>query len=156
MRMQGSVSAAFGCFLLLLSVESQAEGLSAVVGHYRYEQYSVTLPNGRVLGLSDIGATSASLDISATGTITLRMTMKAGNTIEQTAKVSEAHFTGAQGYWVAQWPDMNYPVKAQIRISADTLTSDTQFDSRADTERFGSKEHAVLRKDNGSPDDARK
>lgn len=147
MRMQRSLSATFGCFLLLLSVESQAEGLSAVVGHYRYEQYSVTLPNGRVLRLSDIGATSASLDISATGTITLRMTMKAGNTIEQTAKVSEAHFAGSQGYWVAQWPDMNYPVKAQIKISADTLTSDTQFDNRADTERFGSKEHAVLRKD---------
>lgn len=140
-------SAAGAVFLLLLSVESQAEGLSAVAGHYRYEQYSVTLPNGRVLSLADIGATSAALEILATGTITLRMTMKAGNTVVQTAKVSEAHFAESQGYWLAQWPDMKYPVKAQIRISGSTLTSDTQFDNRADTVRFGSREHAVLRKD---------
>ena len=147
MNIQRLMSTAFGVLFLLLSVESRGEGLAAVAGHYRYEQYIVTLPNGRVLSLSDIGATSASLDIAATGTITLRMTMKSGKTIEQTAKVSEVHFAGSQGYWVAQWPDMNYPVKVQIKISADTLTSDTQFDNRADTERFGSKEHAVLRKE---------
>jgi hypothetical protein len=147
MRMQELAASAFGCFMLLLSVVAQAQGLSAVAGHYRYEQYSVTLPNGRVLGLNDLGATNAFLDISETGTITLRMTMKAGNTIEQTAKVLESHFAKAKGYWIAQWPDMNYPVRAQIKISASTLTSDTRFDDRSDTERFGSIEHAVLRKE---------
>jgi len=138
---------AFGCFVLFLSVAARAEGLAAVAGHYRYEQYSVTLPNGRVLGLNDLGATNAFLDISATGTITLRMRMKAGNTVRQTARVLEANFAQAKGYWIAQWPDMNYPVRAQIKISAGTLTSDTRFDDRSDVGRFGSVEHAVLRKE---------
>jgi hypothetical protein len=147
MRIRWLAASALGCFVLFLSVVAQADGLAVVAGHYRYEQYSVTLPNGRVLGLNDLGATNAFLDISETGTITLRMTMKAGNTIEQTAKVLEAHFAQAKGYWVAQWPDVNYPVRAQIKISAGTLTSDTRFDVRSDVERFGSVEHAVLRKE---------
>jgi hypothetical protein len=58
-----------------------------VAGHYRYEQYLVTLPDGRALQLKDLGATAAFLDISEAGSITLRMTMRAGNTVVQTAKV---------------------------------------------------------------------
>jgi hypothetical protein len=121
-----------------------------VAGHYRYEKYTVTLPNGRVLGLNDLGATDAFLDISEKGSITLRMTMKAGNTVTETAKVVDAHFTQEKGYWIAQWPDMTKPVKAQITISGSTLTSDTTFDDRSDAERYGSVEHAVLRKAKGT------
>lgn len=132
--------------LILLPVAASAADLSVVVGHYRYEQYSVTLPNQRVLSLGDIGASEAFLDISANGIITLRMTMKAGNVVTETAQVVEAHFSGAKGYWVAQWPDMMTPVRAQISIGADGLVSDTHFDDKSDKERFGSVEHAVLRK----------
>jgi hypothetical protein len=143
------ISQAFGC-LCIFSAIAAAGDLSAVTGHYRYEEYNVTLPNGRVLGLGDIGASKAFLDISETGTVTLRMIMKAGNTITQTAKVIDAHFSQGKGYWVAQWPDMSKPVRAQITISAGILTSDTSFDDRSDAERYGSVEHAVLRKEDGT------
>jgi hypothetical protein len=149
MRKPTLVILAVGCLMSLYSAISTAGDLSALAGHYRYEQYSVTLPNGRVLALNDLGATDAFLDISDTGSITLRMTMKAGNTVTETAKVLEVHFVQGRGYWIAQWPDMNKPVRAQIKISGNTLTSDTSFDDRSDVERYGSIEHAVLRKATG-------
>jgi hypothetical protein len=139
-----------GCLACLFSELAAAGDLSDVAGHYRYEEYNVSLPNGRVLHLSDLGATDAFLDISPTGTITLRMTMKVGNTVTQTAKVVEAHFVQGKGYWIAQWPDMSKPVKAQIVMSAQTLTTDTSFDDRSDVDRYGAVEHAVLRKANGT------
>jgi hypothetical protein len=140
----------FCCLVCLFSEVAAAGDLSAVAGHYRYEEYDVSLPNGRVLHLSDLGATDAFLDISLMGTITLRMTMKAGNTVTQTANVIEANFAQGNGYWIAQWPDMSKPVKARIAISAQTLTSDTTFDDRSDVDRYGTVEHAVLRKANGT------
>jgi hypothetical protein len=142
---------ALGCPASLYPAVSTAGELSAVAGHYRYEQYRVTLPNGRVLALKDLGATNAFLDISDTGrTVTLRMRMRAGNTVTETAKVIEAHFAEGRGYWVAQWPDMSKPVRAQIKISGNTLSSETRFDDRADVQRYGSVEHAVLRKTTGN------
>jgi hypothetical protein len=136
-----------GCLMLTLSAAALAGDLASIAGRYRYDQYSVTLPNSRVLGLADLGASKAFLDISASGTITLRMTMKAGNTVTESAKVLEAHISGTKGYWIAQWPDMAKPVRAEITLSGDTLTSDTRFDDKSDPERFGSVEHAVLRKE---------
>jgi hypothetical protein len=128
------------------SVFAAAADLSEVAGHYQYDTYSVKLANGRELSLSDLGAAEAFLDISEGGTITLRMRMRAGKTITQTAHVIQAHFSGPTGYWIAQWPNMAYPVRAQIRLAGGTLISDTHFTDRADTARFGSVEHAVLRR----------
>jgi hypothetical protein len=143
-----SAKACFGAFaaLILWSVASAGE-LSAVAGHYRYQQYVVTLPNGRVLQLKDLGASEAFLDISETE-ITLRMTMLAGNTVTQSAKVLEAHFNKGAGYWMAQWPDMKGPVRANITLLGDVLTSDTKFDNQADPQ-YGSSEHAVLKRVSG-------
>ena len=131
----------------ILSGTVEAADLSAVAGHYRYEQYDVTLPDGRVLHLKDLGASEAFLDISNAG-ITLRMTMVAGNTVTQTAKVLEAHFDNGVGYWVAQWPDMKGPVRANVTTSGNVLTSDTRFDNRTDPQ-FGSSERAVLKRMSG-------
>jgi hypothetical protein len=131
-----------GCFA---SVMAAAADLSAIAGHYHYEQEVVTLPDGRVLQLKDMGATDAFLYISAEGTITLRMVMKAGDPMVETAKVLESNILHGKGYWIAQWPDMHGPVKAQITLAAGVLTSDTHFDDRADPDRFGSVEHAVLK-----------
>jgi hypothetical protein len=83
---------------LIVSGAARAADLSAVAGHYRYEQYVVTLPDGRVLHLKDLGASEAFLDVSDAG-ITLRMTMTAGNTVTQSARVLEAHFEKGAGYW---------------------------------------------------------
>ena len=138
--------AGFVFFSLLLPMAAMAGNLSPVAGHYRYEQYSVTLPSQRVLNLNDLGATDAFLDISDNGTITLRMTMKTGNMVTETAKVLEAHFSGAKGYWIAQWPDMANPVRAQLVFDKGVLMSTTHFEDKSDAQRFGSTEHAVLRK----------
>jgi len=126
---------------------ASAGDLTQLAGHYRYEQYAVTLPDGRVLHLKDLGASDAFLDVSDVG-ITLRMTMLAGNTVTQSAKVLEAHCAKGEGYWIAQWPDMKGPVRANITLVGDVLTSDTKFDNRADPQ-FGSSEHAVLKRVSG-------
>jgi hypothetical protein len=40
-------------------------------------------------------------------------------------------------------------MRAQIVFAAGSLTSDTRFEDRSDSERFGSIEHAVLQKMGG-------
>jgi len=136
-----------GALLATWCVLAAAADLSQVAGYYRYDTYSVKLPNGRELGLNDLGATEAFLDISKSGTITLRMRMRAGKTVTQTAHVIQAQFSVPAGYWIAQWPDMAYPVRAEIKLArGGTLISDTHFTDRSDPARFGSVEHAVLRK----------
>lgn len=142
------MEAGFGALLTTWCILAAAADLSQVAGHYRYDGYSVKLPNGRQLSLNDLGATEAFLDISASGTITLRMRMRTGKRVTQTAHVIDANFSGPNGFWIAQWPDMTYPVRAEIRLAADTLISDTHFTDRSDTARFGSVEHAVLRRQN--------
>jgi hypothetical protein len=57
----------------------------------------------------------------------------------------EAHFNKGAGYWKAQWPDMKGPVRANITLVGDVLTSDTRFDNQADAQ-YGSSEHAVLKR----------
>jgi hypothetical protein len=76
--------------------------------------------------------------------------MRTGKRVTETAKVIEAYICQGKGYWVAQWPDMKTPVRAQITISGSMLTSDTRFDDRSDVKRYGSVEHAVPRKLNGT------
>jgi hypothetical protein len=137
-----------GFAAILMSGVVAAGDLSAVAGHYRYEQYAVTLSDGRVLHLKDLGGSEAFLDVSDTG-ITLRMTMVAGNTVAQSAKILEAYFDKGAGYWIAQWPDMKGPVRANITLVGDVLTSDTRFDNRADAQQYGSSEHAVLKRVSG-------
>jgi len=129
---------------MILAGATGAGEFSPVAGHYRYEQYVVTLPDGRTLQLKDLGVSEAFLDVSATE-ITLQMTMSRGNTVTQSAKVLEAHFSKGTGYWKAKWPDMKGPVRANITLVGDVLTSDTRFDNRADPQ-FGSNEHAVLKR----------
>jgi hypothetical protein len=136
----------FDCVSRIDIVRRRERG--GLMGHYRYEQYAVTVPDGRVLHLKDLGASEAFLDISDTG-ITLRMTMLAGNALKQTAKVLDAHFDKGTGYWVAQWADMKGPVRANVTLVGDVLTSHTQFDNKADLQ-YGSSEHAVLRKVSGN------
>jgi hypothetical protein len=132
--------------VLLGPATAAADGLDSIAGHYVYTDYQVSLPNGKRLGLSDLGAREATLDVSAAGTITLRMKMSSGAVVTQTARVLETHVENGVGYWVARWPDMSYPVRAQFRMSSETLTTETKFENRADTERFGSVERATLRR----------
>jgi hypothetical protein len=131
---------------LLIPGLAMAGDISPVVGHYRYQDYAATLADGRVIKLQDMGATDAFLDISEDGVITLRMTMATGNPVVQSAKVLDAHFVNGKGYWVAKWPDMTYPVRANVTLVGELLTSDSRFDDKSDPLRYGSAEHAVLKR----------
>ena len=131
---------------LLIPGLAMAGDISPVVGHYRYQDYAATLADGRVIKLQDMGATDAFLDISEDGVITLRMTMATGNPVVQSAKVLEAHFVSGKGHWVAKWPDMTYAVRANVTLVGELLTSDSRFDDKSDPLRFGSTEHAVLKR----------
>lgn len=131
--------------LLLLPVLAAAADADRVSGHYRYTGYQVTLPNGRVIGLKEMGASEASLDIAVPArTITLRMTMGTGRVFEQSARILQWQVGATGGYWIAQWPDMKYPVKAVISVAGTRLTSETRFDHPEDMDRFGTVERAVL------------
>ena len=55
-----------GALLTMCCVLAAAADLSQVAGHYRYDRYIVKLPNGREVGLNDLGATEASLDAAIT------------------------------------------------------------------------------------------
>jgi hypothetical protein len=131
--------------LIFVSARASAGDLAAIAGHYAYSEYSVTFPNGRVLHLKDLGAVSAVLDINE-NTLTLRMTMRSGQVVTESAKILETHLSNGSGYWLAQWPDMAYPVKAQISVQGTTLASVTKFDNSSDAERYGSVESATLTK----------
>jgi hypothetical protein len=130
------------CLFPMLVAAADADRIS---GHYLYTGYQVTLPNGRVIGLKEMGASDASLDIAVRDrTITLRMTMGTGRVVEQSARIVEWNVGPAGGYWIAQWPDMKYPVKAVVSVAGTRLTSETRFDHPEDMDRFGTVERAVL------------
>lgn len=120
--------------------------LSPIVGRYSYAAYAVTLPSGRVLHLRDINATSASLDITDSDTVTLRMTMSSGQVVVQKAHLLEAHLANGVGFWRAKWPDMNYAVRTDITVKGDILTTVIKFNNPLDEQRYGSVERATLKK----------
>ncbi|MFM2287091.1 MAG: hypothetical protein RL684_234 [Pseudomonadota bacterium] len=130
--------------VLAIAIASAADA-DRISGHYRYTSYQVTLPNGRVIGLKEMGASEASLDISVpTRTITLHMTRGTGRVVDESARIVEWAVGPTGGYWIAQWPDMKYPVKAVISVAGTRLTSETHFDHADDMDRFGTIERAVL------------
>lgn len=135
---------------LLGKVEKQVEAdpllasLGTLAGHYTYESYRMTMLSGQVLGLKELGYTAATLDIDAQGTLTRRMTMTNGKVVTETAKILEVKLDDNSGYWIAQWPDIRYPVQADISFERGRLVSRTQFEDLADTPRFGNVELAIM------------
>ena len=120
--------------------------LAPIVGRYAYTDYSVTLPTGRVLHLRDLNATSASLELTDSDSLTLRMTLNSGEVVVQTAHLLEAHFANGVGFWRAKWPDMSYPVRTDITVKGDTLTTVIKFENPFDDRRYGSIERGTLKK----------
>ena len=132
--------------LVVAPTLATAGELSTIVGRYSYADYAVTLPSGRVLHLEDLNATSGSLEVSDSGSITLRLTLRSGEVVVQTAHLLEAHLSNGTGYWRAKWPDMNYAVRTDVTVKGDTLTTVTKFDNAFDEKRLGSVERASLTK----------
>lgn len=136
----------FAVALFAVTTLARAGELSPLLGRYSYADYAVTLPSGRVLHLRDLNATSASLDITGSDTVTLRMTMTSGQVVVETARILEAHFAKGAGFWRAKWPDMSYAVRTDVTVKGDTLTTVTKFDNPFDEQRYGSVERATLKK----------
>jgi hypothetical protein len=140
------VKAFLAAMLVVVATVAGAGELATIAGRYSYADYAVTLPSGRVLKLGDLNATSGSLEVSDSDSITLRLTLSSGEVVVQTAHLLEAHFSNGAGYWRAKWPDMSYPVRTDITVKGNTLTTVTKFDNPFDEKRYGSVERASLRK----------
>jgi hypothetical protein len=132
--------------LLVFSGSCWADGLASIAGRYAYTEYRLTLANGRVLNLADIGADRATLDITGKGSVILRMHMRNGHDVLAEGKVLDVSISGRRGYCVVKWPYMTYSVRAELLVHGDELRSETRFDDRSDAPRYGSVESAVLQR----------
>ena len=136
-------------FLLLIalfSLPTWAGDLSPIAGRYVYDQYQVTLPRGRTLGFKDLNARSADLDLRNDAKVVLYMKMLDGSVARTEARIIEAKVGAGKGYWLAQWPDMDYPVLANFKYHDDVLEYTIKFENPNDKLRYGSMEKATLRK----------
>ncbi len=129
--------------VVMLAAPVMAGDLSAISGRYSYARYSLTLADGRQLGLQDLGATRGVLDIDKS-TIELIMVMADGKVIRARARVLSAEVGANSGHWIAQWPDMSYPVRADFSYSKDAVDYTTKFQEPSDPQRYGSEERAHL------------
>ncbi|MFZ6681865.1 hypothetical protein [Undibacterium sp. Tian12W] len=127
-----------------------AGDLDKITGKYNYEQYRLTMANGKTLSMSDIGAKSMSIEVKKDSTISMKMFMIDGKIIASDALIKEIKIDGNKGYWIAQWPEMNYPVKKLFSINGSQIEYDIKFENAQDLLRYGMHEHAVLRKTNAS------
>jgi hypothetical protein len=132
--------------LLAITGSCWADGLASIAGRYAYTEYRVTLANGRVLGLADIGADKATIDVTGKGSVILRMHMRNGRDVLSEGKILDASISGRRGFCVVKWPDMSYAVRAELLVHGDELRSETRFDDRSDSARYGSVESAVLQR----------
>ncbi len=133
-------------FLLLISTLASAGDIDKIVGKYQYDQYRLWFRDGRVLSLANLGARSATLEIKSDDTLTLNMQMSDGKTIVETATIKQLKIKGNRGYMLAQWPNMNYPVKKNFTLGKNSIRYTIRFEDKSDTARFGSVEEAVLEK----------
>jgi hypothetical protein len=129
--------------LVIQAAPVLAGDLSGIAGHYNYAGYTVTLADGRQLGLGDLGATRAALDIDKSS-IELIMLMANGKVMRERARVLSAEIGASSGHWIAQWPEMSYPVRADFTYTRDTVDYTTRFQDPSDPQRYGSAEHAHL------------
>ncbi|MFZ6709611.1 hypothetical protein [Undibacterium sp. TC9W] len=137
-------------FLFMASGWACAGDLDKITGKYNYEQYRLTMANGKTLSMSDIGAKSITIEVKKDSTIAMKMFMIDGRTIASDALIKEIKINGNKGYWIAQWPEMNYPVKKLFSINGSQIEYDIKFENAQDLSRYGMHEHAVLRKTNAS------
>jgi hypothetical protein len=139
----------FVAILLLASSVARSAEIDAIAGQYVYDAYKTTLKNGAVLSLQQLGAKSATLAILPNMTVRMEMKMLDGTSTVTEAKILEVKTTGTSGYFMAQWPGMDYPVKEEFTIIASGLSYVIRFTNPADTTRYGAREEATLKRAGG-------
>jgi hypothetical protein len=141
------ISAA-AAFLSTSGAVSSAE-IGAIAGRYVYDSYKATLRNGASLSLRQLGAKSATLEILPNMALKMEMKMLNGTSTITTAKILELSTSGSRGYFMAQWPDMKYPVKEEFTVIPSGLKYVIHFTNPADAMRYGGKEEATLKRIDG-------
>ena len=134
--------------LLLSSTIVYADDLAKIAGKYNYEKYELTLNNGKTLSMNDIGAKAINIEFRKDSSIFMKMEMLDGKSIETNATINKIEINQNKGYWIAQWPDMNYPVRKDFSFHDDLFEYQIKFDNENDPMRYGAIEHAILRKVN--------
>jgi hypothetical protein len=137
-----------GLFLVFNAAVACASDLAKIAGKYTYEKYQVTLKDGRVLHFQDLAARGAIIEFRKDATIVMSMHMLDGNTITTNAHIKEIKINGNKGYWIAQWPDMNYPVRKDFSFHDGVFEYEIKFEKKEDRVRYGAVEHALLRSTN--------
>jgi hypothetical protein len=130
--------------LLFISTAAFSAEIDAISGHYVYDSYKTTLRNGVSLSLQQLGAKSATLEILPNMALRMEMRMLNGTSTVTKAKILELKTAGSRGYFLAQWPDMKYPVKEEFTVTPTGLRYVIHFTNPADAMRYGGKEEATL------------
>ena len=133
-------------WLFLATTPCRASDISSIAGHYTYESYSFTLPTGQSASFKELGASGATLDIGHDMSIVLTMHMLDGTNPVAQAKILDFHLEQGSGYWIAKWPEMSYPVRADFSLAAGTVRYVIRFNNKDDTFRYGGSDQGVLRR----------
>jgi hypothetical protein len=140
------------CFLtlifLLASTIVYADDLTKIAGKYNYEKYELVLSNGKTLSMNDIGAKSINIEFRKDSSIFMEMNMLDGKIVKTSAIIKTIEIDHDKGFWIAQWPDMDYPVRKDFSFHDDLFEYQIRFENKNDPLRYGATEHAVLRKIN--------
>ena len=76
----------------------------------------------------------------------MTMHMRDGSDHVSNARILELHLDQGAGYWIAQWPEMAYPVRKDFRMEGGTFSYVIRFDEPTDVYRYGGREQGVLRR----------
>jgi hypothetical protein len=128
----------------LVPLCAAADDIDLIAGRYLYAQYELTTAQGKKRGMREMGARRIELEIRADRKIVMAVTHLDGSVTTTTASISEVTVSGNTGHWIAHWPGMDYSVRSDFEFDSDSLSYTIRFDSRWDTARYGSSEHAKL------------
>ena len=130
----------------LVSTCVLASDMALISGKYRYEKYALTMPNGNVMSMNNIGAKSINMVFNLDDTVIMELKTLDGKIIKETATIKEIKIKGNKGYWIAKWPDINYSVRKDFTFHDDVFEYEIKFTDKSDTTRYGAVERATLRK----------
>ncbi|MFZ6756776.1 hypothetical protein ACO0K9_06110 [Undibacterium sp. Ji50W] len=129
-----------------LTTSSFANDIALIAGKYRYEKYAVTMANGNVLSLANIGIKSIDMSFNTDSSMLMEATMLDGKIVKEKAVLKEIRIKGNKGYWVARWSDVDYDIREDFSFHDDVLEYETKFRNKSDKERYGAVERATLKK----------
>lgn len=122
------------------------DAIDKIAGEYDYEQYYLWFRDGRVLGLGELGAKKASLEINNDKTLTLYLHMVDGEIKVVSGEIYHVEIKGKKGFWNAKWPEMDYNIRVDFSFNDEMITTKTKFENPKDKARYRTIEEAILKK----------